>query len=59
MKVYDVTIVENNILWWKNIVGVTVENNEHPSRKAIDFICKNGYMREPEHKKIIKIKRIS
>lgn len=59
MKVYDVTIIENNNSWWQNIVRVTVNNNEHPRRKAIDWICRNGYMREPENQKIINIKRIS
>lgn len=59
MKIYDVTIVEDNISSWQNIVRVIVEDNEHPSKKAIDFICKFGFMREREHQKIIKIQKVS
>lgn len=58
MKTYDVTIVEGNTLSWQNIVRVIVEDNEHPSKKAIDFVCTLGFMREREHQKIIKIQRI-
>ncbi len=58
IKVYDVTIIENNDYCWQNVVRVDVEDFEHPRHKAIEFICKNGFMREPENQKIIEIKRV-
>nr|DAV25151.1 MAG TPA: hypothetical protein [Caudoviricetes sp.] len=58
MKIYDVTIIENNEKSWQNIVRVIVENNEHPRHKAVKWICDNGYLRKYEKQQILNIKRI-
>lgn len=58
MKTYDVTIIENSQNNWQNIVRVTVENNEHPRHKAVEFMCNNGYLREYDKQQILNIKRI-
>lgn len=58
IKKYDVTIIENDDYCYQNVVRVEVEGFEHPRYKAIEFICKNGFLREPENQKIIEIKRV-
>lgn len=58
MKSYNVTIIENNKYSWQNIINVTVADNEHPRKKAIETICEIGWRRDSEAQKIIKITRI-